>query len=205
MNSGISLRSSTGAVGSRLTEELLRRGHHVTGVVPHPDPSKEHAVPILVAGDVQDPAGLAKVISGHDAVVHSVRFVNSDPAKVISAVKKSGVARLLVVGGAGSLEVTPGVQLIDTPGFPAEYKAEAQAAREFLNALRREDELNWTYLSPCAIFGPGERTGKFRLGKDQLLVGADGQSRISMEDFAIALTDEIEQPRHIRQRFTAGY
>jgi putative NADH-flavin reductase len=97
------------------------------------------------------------------------------------------------------------VELIDTPGFPAEYKAEAQAGREFLNALRQEDELNWTYLSPSAIFAPGERTGKFRLGKDQLLTGADGQSRISIEDFAIALTDEIERPRHIRRRFTVGY
>jgi putative NADH-flavin reductase len=160
---------------------------------------------VLVAGDVQDPVGLAKVISGHDAVVHFVRFVNSDPARVISAIRKAGVARLLVVGGAGSLEVAPGVELIDTPGFPAEYKAEAQAGREFLNALRQEDELNWTYLSPSAIFAPGERTGKFRLGKDQLLTGADGQSRISIEDFAIALTDEIERPRHIRRRFTVGY
>jgi putative NADH-flavin reductase len=158
-----------------------------------------------VAGDIHDPAGLAKLISGHDAVVHSVHFLDSDAAKFISAVKKAGVGRLLVVGGSGSLEVAPGVELIDTPGFPAEYKAEAQAGREFLKVLRREDQLNWTYLSPCAIFAPGERTVKFRLGKDQLLVGANGQSRISMEDFAIALTDEIEHPRHIREGFTVGY
>ena len=201
----VAVIGAAGTVGSRLTDELLRRGHQVTGVVRDPDPKKEHTVPTLVAGDVQDPAGLAKLISGHDAVVHSVRFVASDPAKVIAAVKNSGVGRLLVVGGAGSLEVASGLELIDTPAFPEEYKAEAQAGREFLNVLRQEDQLNWTYLSPSAIFAPGERTGKFRLGRDQLLVGADGQSRISIEDFAIALTDEIERPRHIRQRFTVGY
>ncbi len=201
----IAVIGASGAVGSRLTDELLRRGHQVTGVVRGPDPGKQHTVPTLVAGDVQDPVGLAKVISGHDAVVHAVRFVNSDPAKVISAVKKAGVSRLLVAGGAASLEVAPGVELIDTPGFPEPYKAEAQRGREFLNVLRQEDELNWTYLSPSAILAPGERTGKFRLGGDQLLVGADGQSRISIEDFAIALAGEIEQPRHIRRRFTVGY
>jgi putative NADH-flavin reductase len=201
----IAVIGAAGTVGSRLTDELLRRGHQVTGVSRQPDPEEQHRVPALVAGDVQDPAGLAKLISGHDAVVHSVRFVNSDPAKVISAVKKGGVGRLLVVGGAGSLEVAPGVELIDTPGFPVEYKAEAGAGREFLNVLRQENELNWTYLSPSAMFAPGERTGKFRLGRDQLLVGPDRQSRISIEDFAIALTDEIEQPRHVRQRFTVGY
>ena len=107
--------------------------------------------------------------------------------------------------GAGSLEVAPGVQLMDTPAFPAAYKPEALAGRDFLNVLRDERELHWTFLSPPAIFGPGERTGRFRLGTDQLLVGDDGESRISMEDFAIALVDELEKPRHPRQRFTVGY
>jgi putative NADH-flavin reductase len=94
---------------------------------------------------------------------------------------------------------------VDTPAFPAAYKPETLSGRQFLNVLRGERELHWTFLSPSAIFGPGERTGTFRLGTDQLLVGADGESRISMEDFAIALVDEIERPPHSRRRFTVGY
>ena len=113
--------------------------------------------------------------------------------------------RLLVVGGAGSLEVSPGLTLVNTPDFPVEYKPETLAGVEFLNVLRGEKELDWTFLSPPYFFAPGERTGKFRLDKDKLLVAADGQSRISTEDFAIALVDELEQPKHSRQRFTVGY
>ena len=124
---------------------------------------------------------------------------------MIGAVKKAGVKRLLVVGGAGSLEVSPGVQLVDTPDFPEAYKPEALAGRDFLNVLRGERELDWTFLSPSALFVPGERTGKFRLGTDRLLVDAKGESKISMEDYAIALVDELETPRHSRQRFTVGY
>ena len=156
-------------------------------------------------GDANDEEGLAALLRGHEAVISAGRFVSVDPRALIAAVKKAGVPRLLVVGGAGSLEVAPGVQLVDTPDFPAAYKPEALAGREFLDVLRGERELNWTFLSPSAIFGPGERTGTFRLGTDQLLVDADGESRISMEDFAIALVDELERPRHPQQRFTVGY
>jgi putative NADH-flavin reductase len=138
-------------------------------------------------------------------VIHSVRFQNTDVRKVVSAMKKAGVNRLLVVGGAGSLEIAPGVALIDTPSFPEAYKPEAGAGRDFLNALRNEHELNWTFLSPSAMLMPGERTGKYRTGKDQLLTGPDGQSRISMEDYAIAMVDELERPQHPRARFTVGY
>ena len=110
-----------------------------------------------------------------------------------------------MVGGAGSLEVAPGVRLVTTPGFPAQYKAEAEKGGDFLDLLRQERELNWTFLSPSALFVPGERTGRFRLGTDQLLTGADGKSWISFEDFAVALADEIDRPAHIRRRFTVGY
>ena len=112
---------------------------------------------------------------------------------------------MLVVGGAGSLEVAPGVQLVDTPEFPDEYKPEAISGRDFLNLLLSEKELNWTFLCPSGEFGPGERTGKFRLGTDRLLVGPDGTSRISMEDYAMAMVDELETPAHSRRRFTVGY
>jgi putative NADH-flavin reductase len=112
---------------------------------------------------------------------------------------------LLVVGGAGSLEVESGGQLVDTPQFPAEYKPEASAGRDFLQVLRSEQELDWTFLSPSALFVPGERTGKFRLGEDQLLVDDSGESKISFEDYAIALIDELMTPQHSRQRFTVGY
>ncbi len=117
----------------------------------------------------------------------------------------SKVGRYLVVGGAGSLEVAPGVRLVMTAGFPVAYKAEAEKGAAFLDLLRAEKELNWTFLSPSALFTAGERTGQFRLGTDRLLTAEDGKSWISFEDFAVALADEIERPAHIRQRFTVGY
>jgi uncharacterized protein len=124
---------------------------------------------------------------------------------VVGAAKKSGIKRFLVVGGAGSLEIAAGSALVDTPTFPPAYKPEASGGRDFLNALKAERELDWTFLSPSVIFSPGERTGKYRVGKDQVLTGADGQSKITMEDYAIALADEIEHPQHRRERFTVGY
>jgi len=148
--------------------------------------------------------GLAALIKGRDAVISAVRFSASDPKLLIEAVRESGVKRYFVVGGAGSLEVAPGVKLVGTPEFPAAYKAEATKGGEFLELLRREKELEWTFLSPSAVVGPGERTGKFRLGKDRLLTTDKGSS-ISWEDYAIAAVDELEKPAHIRQRFTVGY
>ncbi len=111
----------------------------------------------------------------------------------------------MVVGGAGTLEVSPGIALMDAPGFPEAYRSEGMGGRRFLDVLRGQTELDWTFLSPSAEFVPGTRTGSFRIGQDQLLVGADGKSWISMEDYAIAFVDEMETPRHPRQRFTVGY
>jgi putative NADH-flavin reductase len=145
------------------------------------------------------------LLRGHDAVISSVHFTASDPALLIEAVRESGVKRYFIVGGAGSLEVAPGVKLIETPEFPAAYKAEAAKGGEFLELLRNSaGDLDWTFLSPSAVFVAGERTGKFRLGKDQLLTNAKGSS-ISFEDYAIAAVDELEKPAHIRERFTVGY
>ena len=201
----IALIGASGNVGSRVANEASSRGHKVTGIARHPEKIAAKNGLTAVKGDASDSDGLAKALAGHDAVVSSTRFQGSDARVLLAAVKKSGVKRLLVVGGAGSLEVAPGKALIDTPEFPAAYKPEASAGRDFLNVLRGEKDLDWTFLSPSAFFGPGERTGKFRVGGDALLVGADGQSRISMEDYAIALVDELEKPAHSRRRFTVGY
>ncbi len=201
----IAVIGATGNAGSRIVTELLSRGHQVLGIARHPEKMQPSPGLTLTQGDVKDETGLAKLLTGQEAAIHSVRFLDTNAQSAIGAAKKSGIKRFLVVGGAGSLEVAPGSALVDTPNFPPAYKPEASGGRDFLNTLKSQRELDWTYLSPSVFFGPGERTGKFRLGKDQVLTGADGQSKISMEDYAIALADEIENPKHSRQRFTVGY
>jgi uncharacterized protein len=201
----VALIGATGNVGSRLLAELLRRGHTVTAIARNPErvPTERSVSP--KRGDVADKAGLAALLSGHDASISAVRFTGSDPRILIDAVKAAGVPRYLVVGGAGSLETAPGLKLVDAPGFPAAYRTEALGGAAFLDTLRAETGLDWTFISPSALFVPGERTGEFRLGGDQLLKNAEGDSRISFEDFAVALVDELENPAHPRRRFTVGY
>ena len=201
----VALIGATGNIGSKVLAELLRRGHTVTGIARHPEnlSPQENLTP--QKGDVNDIDGLQRLIAGHDVAISSVHFVDTNAVRLLATVKVARVPRLLVVGGAGSLEVKPGVQLVDTPDFPDAYMEEALAGREFLNVLRAEQELDWSFLSPAAMFVPGERTGTFRLGTDQLLVDEAGKSGISPEDFAVALVDELETPRHSRQRFTIGY
>ncbi|MBO9536241.1 NAD(P)-dependent oxidoreductase [Herbaspirillum sp.] len=201
----IAIIGATGNVGSRILEEALRRGHSVIAIARDASKIAARANVTARSADVHDTAALAAALQGADAVVSSGRFANFKAADLLPAVKQAGVKRLAVVGGAGSLEIAPGKALIDTPEFPAEYKPEASAGRDFLNDLRNEKDIAWTFLSPSALFVPGERTGKFRLGQNQLLVAADGKSSISYEDFAIALLDELEQPKHVRARFTVGY
>ncbi|MFK0691104.1 NAD(P)-dependent oxidoreductase [Mesorhizobium sp. IMUNJ 23033] len=200
----IALIGASGQAGSRILKELSDRGHTVTAIARNPE--KIAALPGVTAtkGDVFDTDGLAALIKGHDAVISAVHFLASDADKLIAAVRASGVKRYLVVGGAGSLEVAPGKRLVDTPEFPAIYKAEAQKGADFLDTLKAIDDLDWTFLSPSALFTAGERTGQFRLGKDSLLASEKGSS-ISFEDYAIVMTNEIETPKHIRQRFTVGY
>ncbi|MFC4822612.1 NAD(P)-dependent oxidoreductase [Dokdonella ginsengisoli] len=200
----IALIGASGNVGSRILKELSGRGLAVTAIAR--DPARIASLPHVAAkaGDVFDGPALAALLKGHDVVVSAVHFSASDPRVLIDAVKASGAKRYVVVGGAGSLEVAPGVALVSTPDFPEAYKAEALAGARFLELLRAEQDLDWTFLSPSAVLEPGQRTGRFRLGGDQLLVGENG-SRISMEDYAIALVDEIERPAHSRRRFTVGY
>lgn len=194
----------TGNVGRRILDEALLRGHTVKGISRDPSKIGPRDGLMLVSGDVNRPEALAPILAGSGVVVSSVRFRVSDPAKLIDAVRHSGVKRYLIVGGAGSLEVAPGKLLVDSPGFPEMYKEEASGGKVFLDALRVVDDLDWTMLSPSALFTEGKRTGVFRLGTDTLLTGVDGKSWISYEDFAVALLDEIEDPKHRRKRFTAG-
>jgi uncharacterized protein len=201
----IAVVGASGNAGSRIVAELTRRGHAITAIARSPEKVAPQPGVTPTRGDVMDQGSLARLLAGHDAAVSSVHFLDFDPVKLIGAVKDSKVGRYLVVGGAGSLEVAPGVRLVTTPGFPVAYKAEAEKGAAFLDLLAGETQLNWTFLSPQALFTAGERTGKFRLGTDQLLTAADGKSWISFEDFAVALADEIERPAHIRKRFTVGY
>ncbi|MCK1512003.1 NAD(P)-dependent oxidoreductase [Bradyrhizobium sp. 190] len=201
----IAVIGASGNAGSRITTEIARRGHSVTAIARHPEKIASEANVTATKGDLMDQAALTRLLAGHDAAISSVHFLASDPLKLIGAARDSKVARYLVVGGAGSLEAAPGVRLVTTPGFPLVYKAEAEKGAAFLDLLRAEKELSWTFLSPSALFVAGERTGKFRLGTDQLLTADDGKSSISFEDFAVALADEIERPAHIRKRFTVGY
>ena len=201
----VALIGATGNVGSRLLAELLSRNHTVTAIVRHPEKVPVKPGVTAKAGDVFDKAGLVALLAGHDATISALRFTGGDPHGLIDAVKTAGILRYLVVGGAGSLEVAPGRKLVDTPTFPQAYKPEALKGAEFLQILRAEKDLDWTFLSPSAIIAAGQRTGKFRLGGDQLLTDDKGNSSISYEDFAVGLIDELERRAHSRQRFTVGY
>jgi putative NADH-flavin reductase len=211
----IAVIGATGFVGSSILQEALQRGHEVTAIVRHPEKVTPHPKLRPHKADVQKADEVTRSVAGHDAVISAFNPGWSNPdiynqqvkgtRAIIDGVKKAGVKRLLFVGGAGSLEVKPGVQSVDLPGFPTEYKQGALATREALNMLRKEPNLDWSFLSPSADLFPGQRTGKFRLGTDQLLADARGESRISVEDYATAMIDEVEKPKHIRRRFTVGY
>lgn len=205
----VALIGATGYVGAKILTEALDRGHETTAIVRNPERLPSHPRLVAKRGDVLDEGGLAALIAGHDAVISSynpgVPGGDKGVAAIIHAVKQASVKRLLVVGGAGGLEVREGERVVDAPEFPEQFKATARATAEFLNVLCREPELDWAFLSPAAMLTPGERTGKFRLGGDQLVTDANGQSKISLEDYAVAMIDELETPRHRRRRFTVAY
>lgn len=208
----IALFGASGMIGSRILEEALSRQHQVTAVVR--DPSRittTHPALTVVTGDIQNSAQVAEIAAGHDVVINATSpGFGAGQTLVVAAhalldgLKQAGVQRLLVVGGAGSLEVAPGVQLLDAPGFPAEWRGIASAHRDALGVYREAD-LDWTYVSPPAMIQPGERRGQFRTGGDQLLSDENGNSHISTDDFAIAILDEVERPQSIRRRMTVGY
>lgn len=209
------LIGATGFVGKALLKESLLRGHHVTAIVR--DTSKVASAPHLTVmkGDIYNTSRLTEQFLGADAVLSAFNPGWSQPdlraqfikgSRSITEAAKSAEVRLLVVGGAGSLFVAPGIQVIDTEQFPAEWKEGAEGARQMLIDLQHEHELDWTFISPAVILEPGKRTGQYRLGKDDYMSEGDGRpGRISVEDLAHALLNEVEQPQHTRQRFTLSY
>ena len=211
----IALIGATGFVGAEILKEAVARGSSVTALVRNVDKVEKLDGVTAVEADALDTADLAAKLKGHDIVVSAynpgwgnpdIKAVHIAASRSITeATKRAGIGRLIVVGGAGSLYNEAGGQFVDGEGFPAEYKEGALGARQALNDLRGETELDWTFLSPPFALAPGERTGKFRLGKDHPVFDAEGKSAISVSDLAVAIVDEAEKPKHIKQRFTVAY
>ena len=206
----VALYGATGKSGSRILNELVSRGHQVVAIARNPAKLSDEGVPVR-QDDLSDPRKIAAAVEGVDAVVSAYAPPHDDPDAIVDvtrrqveALARGAKARLVVVGGAGGLNVAPGVTLVDSGYLPAAYLPIARAHVKALDVLRASDT-DWTYLAPAAYFEPGQRTGKFRLGTDELIANEQQESRISMEDYAIALVDELEQPRHRRERFSVGY
>ena len=202
----VAVLGASGKGGSQITNELVSRGHEVVAIARNPEklPSGHGITP--VQGDASDADALAKQIAGVDAVISAVHF-NIPASTLLTAVKQAGVDRLLVMGGAASLKNKDGVRLYDTPGFPENIKPIVKPAIDFLDDLKNEHEVDWTFFSPAMVIfeGPRQGPGSFRLGKDELVTDANGESKISYADYAIAMVDELEKHDHSRSRFTAAY
>lgn len=210
----IVLLGATGFVGSALMKEALDRGHTVTAIARHPETTASDRL-TFKEGDVYDSSALVVLIAGHEALISAFSPGWKNPnlyedqrrgtSAIIAAVKQAGIRRVLWVGGAGGLEVKRGVRVVDDPNLPDWIKPGSLATIDALEQLRKEPGLEWSFLAPSAEMKPGQRTGKFRLGDDELLVDTNGKSHVSLEDFAVAMLDELEHPAHVRHRFTVGY
>lgn len=201
----IGLIGATGMVGSRILEELVSRGHFVKAIARNTSKVSETERILTVDLDLNDHDALIDSLKGQDAVISAVRFQGLDVNALINAIRESKVKRYIVVGGAGGLNVpNQNIRVIDSEGFPEAYKQEAEAGINFFEKLKQVEDLDWTFVAPAAELAPGKRTGKYRSGKDELIVGEDG-SKISVEDFAVALSDELENNAHIQERFSVGY
>lgn len=211
----ISIIGATGFVGKALVAEALHRHHQVTAISRHSNTLPQHAHLITESGDITDVAWLTSRLKGQDVVISAFNGGWQNPNlyqdtvtgnnAILQAVQKASVKRFIVVGGAGSLKIAPNMDLIDSPDFPAEIKPGAQAMREFKNQLQTIDTLDWTYVSPAAMLEPGERTETFRLGGTELLMNGNVPAKISVEDFAVAILDEVNNAQFVRQQFTAAY
>ena len=213
----IVLIGASGYVGSAILNEALNRGHLVTAVVRHPEKiTTIHKNLIVKQGDVSSDETLTEICKDADAVISAYNPGWMNPKiyedtlsiypKILEGVKKSGVKRFLVVGGAGSLFVSPGIRLMDSGALPEAYMPGVKSLALFLlEILSKEKVLDWVFFSPAGILEPGIRTNKFRLGKDDLIVDEKGESKISIQDYAVAMIDELENPAHHRERFTIGY
>ncbi|MEE4453512.1 NAD(P)-dependent oxidoreductase [Novosphingobium resinovorum] len=200
----IAVLGASGRAGSEITREAAARGHEVLAIARNPEKIATGERITAATGDASDPASLAALIAGSDAVISALHF--DVPAEtLLSAIREAGVPRLLVTGGAASLEVAPGKRLIDTPDFPEEWKTFAMGGITFLGALRQVDDVDWTFFSPAALIFEGPRTGSYRSGGDELVTDEAGESKISFADYAIAMVDELEAHKHSRERFTAAY
>jgi len=200
----VAVLGASGRAGKEITAELVRRGHSVVAIARNPGAIAAGASVTALAGDAHDPAAIAPLLAGADAVISALHFdVTADT--LLDALNRAGVGRLLVTGGAASLTLADGRRLIDTPEFPEAWKGVAQGGIAFLEALRHETSIDWTFFSPAAFIFEGPRTGRFRLGTDALVSDAEGKSAISFADYAIAMVDELEAHNHPRARFTAAY
>ena len=209
---------ASGNIGSNIRKEALSRSHHVTAVT-HSTPLQSEPNLTALTADISNADDVAKIVSGHDAVISAYspglrNYSAEDAAELIrkaheglfAGIKRAGVKRLIIVGGVGSLEASHGVDVVDSDFYPAGHKAHTLRNREILRSLKRgEHDLDWSYVSPPLNIQAGERTGAFRLGGDQLLRDANGNSRISEADFAIAILDALDHATFIRERFTAAY
>lgn len=207
----VAIIGASGFIGSAILNEALSRGHDITAIVRNPEKVTVSNPRLNVKkGDVIKEEELVSLLKGNEAVISAYSANDSSTyvkaiTAIINATKKAGITRLLAVSGAGSLEVKPGVKLLDTPEFPAEWKDGATATRDAFDVIKQVTDLDWSVLSPAMVIEPGPRTGVFRLGKDQVLFNDKGESKISTADFAVALLDELERPAHIKQRFTLAY
>ena len=209
----IVLIGSNGNVGKIILKEALLRGHEVTGIVRNLSKNESKDINLkLIEGDIFDEENLSKAIKGNDIVIsafgpkHGEEKSLIDATKcLINAVKKAGVPRLISMGGAGSLLVEGNVKLVETKGFPSDWKPIALAHGEALEYYKKEEKLNWTNFSPAAMIETGKRTGIYNSGEDHLVIDEKGDSHISFEDFAFAMLDEVEKPKFSRRRFTIGY
>jgi len=206
MSKNIALIGASGNIGSKITQELLTRGYNVTAIARNPEKVEASERVTPVAGDILQPQQLAETLKGHDAVICAASFIPNESEKLLEAIRLSGVNRYLMVGGAASLLNEDGVKVWDTlEGLPEGVMNYIKEGMRALDLLKEADDFDWTFLSPAVVIGPGERTGSFRLGKDNVVADENGESKISYDDYAIALVDELEQGNNIKARFTLGY